>query len=81
MKTHPDARLLPTGEVVSFVDDVPLPNYSGLVYAELVGHPYILWLYPVTEAGGRHWDVVNPGSVILQTALDKFFKEHSDGSA
>lgn len=78
-KTYPDARLTAQGDVVAFDDDTPLPNYSGLVYATLQGHPYILWLYPAMADGSRRWDVVNAGPVIVQSELDKFMKENTIG--
>jgi hypothetical protein len=75
LKTLPDARL-DAGEVVSFVEGIPLPNYEGLVYARLAGRDYILWA-SLNGDGKRDWIVVNSGSEIVQSALDQFLKEHS----
>lgn len=79
-KNHPDARLTTQGEIVSFDGGVHLPNYSGLVYACLEGNSYILWAYPPYEQGKRKWAVVNSGSVVVQSALDKFIKENTNGN-
>ena len=69
-KTYPDARLDADGSVVDFQQGFALPNYTGPVYSLLAGNPYVLW---------RHldgtWDVINQGSTIVQTELDKFIKE------
>lgn len=72
MKLYPDARWA-AGEVVAMEDGTPLPNYNGLVYAELEGRPYILWLDLVGD--DRRWSVVNAGSTIVKSALDTFMKE------
>jgi hypothetical protein len=77
MNSTPDARLTDTGDVVSMDDSTPLPGYSGPVLAILCGHSYVLWLYPRAEDGQRHWDVINAGSTIVQSALDQFLKEHT----
>jgi hypothetical protein len=75
----PDARLEADGSVVSMLEGIPLPNFSGPVYALLAAkHSYVLWLYPVSGDGQRRWDVINPGSTIVQSALDQFIKEHTD---
>jgi hypothetical protein len=71
-KTYPDARLTAQGDVVDIHTDVSLPNFAGTVLADLGGRIYVLWRY----ADGN-WDVVNPGGVIVQTALDKFIKEQT----
>lgn len=76
MKTLPDARLLDSGEIVSFDEGFPLPSYEGLVYGRLAGRDYILWLSRDGE-GNRSWLVVNSGSEIVQSALDQFIKEHA----
>lgn len=68
----PDARLSPLGEIVDIETDLPLPNYTGTVLANLQGHIYVLWRF----ADGS-WEVVNPGGQIVETALDKFLKEHT----
>lgn len=77
MKLYPDARLV-AGEIVSFDEAIPLPNYSGLVYAELMGRCYILWLDLVDNE--RQWSVVNAGSTIVKSALDTFFNERMSAS-
>lgn len=72
-KTLPDARIDSQGDVVSFDEGLPIPNYVGPVYANLRGRHYILWRH----ANGRY-DVINAGSEIVHTALDKFIKENTD---
>lgn len=69
----PDARLA-QGEVVSMDDNTPLPNYTGPVYADLCGRAYVPWAHPIREDGTRKWDVINPGSTIVQSALDEFMR-------
>jgi hypothetical protein len=75
MKLIPSARLTSDGSIVSMDDETSLPNYSGLVYADFDGRPYILWAHPLQGDGTRDWDVINAGAVVVQTALDKFIKE------
>lgn len=58
-------------------DATPLPSYTGPVLSLLGGRAYVLWLYPTSEDGQRHWDVINLGSTIVQSALDQFLKEHT----
>ena len=79
MTAHPDARRLTTGEIVDFDTGEALPNYTGPVYAEpLPGVPYILWSWPADDNGRRRFEVINQGSVVVQSELDKFIKEASE---
>lgn len=78
-KTYPAARLLPSGELVSFEEGIPLPNYTGPVYADFGGRRYVLWAFPLDGElpWERRWEVINPGCEIVESALAKFIKEHS----
>lgn len=71
----PEARLA-QGEIVSMAEGIPLPNYTGPVYALLSGRSYVLWASLPHGDGTRDWEVINLGSVIVQAALDAFIKSH-----
>jgi hypothetical protein len=71
----PDARLTAEGDVVDTMTSTPIPSYQGLVLAVMAGNPYVLWL-SLDDKGGRHWDVVNSGGVVVQTELDRFIAEN-----